>query len=226
MPDPTPIVVTPVPTKPGYATTEFWLTALTSLIGILLASGIVHPGTPFDKAIGFIVTALAGMGYTVSRGMVKAAAAKAVVMTMLVCVVLFPTGCSLLTKDPNLTPVQKVNNLKRDYDLALPVITLMIDAGIIPASLADAVGFARKEARTFIDEALTAAKANALDWEFYYTQALASLGRYLQFKANGTVEAKRLGLDPKHLPATRPAPPVTTNWREPWLKPFLSPCLA
>lgn len=61
--------------KPGYKTTEFWLSAVTTLIGLLMTSGVIMPGSTWDKAIGLGMAALATMGYTASRGNVKASAA-------------------------------------------------------------------------------------------------------------------------------------------------------
>lgn len=57
----------------GVKTSEFWLTALTSLVGLLIMAGVVNPegvGTA-NQVTGFIVAALASVGYTVSRGIVK-----------------------------------------------------------------------------------------------------------------------------------------------------------
>lgn len=59
--------------KPGYKTTEFWLTSVASLLGLLFASGIIAPeGTDgLSKAFALIATALTAMGYSVSRGLAK-----------------------------------------------------------------------------------------------------------------------------------------------------------
>lgn len=61
--------------KPGFKTTEFYLTTITTLLSLLLASGLVSSGGTADKIIGFAASALAVLGYTVSRGMVKSKAA-------------------------------------------------------------------------------------------------------------------------------------------------------
>jgi len=60
--------------KPGYKTTEFWLSTAAALVGIAIASGAVNPdgGGAWDKVVGMIVATLAAMGYTISRGNVKA----------------------------------------------------------------------------------------------------------------------------------------------------------
>jgi hypothetical protein len=58
--------------KPGYKTTEGWLTALTSLLSLLYAFGLIGNGQGVDdKVAAFLCAALATAGYSVSRGMVK-----------------------------------------------------------------------------------------------------------------------------------------------------------
>jgi hypothetical protein len=57
--------------KPGYKTTEFWLTSVAALIGLLFASGAISDGSQIDKILGMASTVLAGMGYSVSRGLAK-----------------------------------------------------------------------------------------------------------------------------------------------------------
>ena len=57
--------------KPGYRTTEFWLSAVAMLIGIAYASGVIGADTQADKIVGFIAAALSSLGYSVSRGMAK-----------------------------------------------------------------------------------------------------------------------------------------------------------
>lgn len=57
--------------KDGYKTTEFWLTAGAQITGLLLLSGVVEPGTGFDKLIGIVIQVFTILGYQVSRGMAK-----------------------------------------------------------------------------------------------------------------------------------------------------------
>lgn len=57
--------------KPGYKTTEFWLSTAVTVISMLYASGAIGTGTGIDKVIGLIAGVLAAMGYTVSRGAAK-----------------------------------------------------------------------------------------------------------------------------------------------------------
>jgi hypothetical protein len=57
--------------KPGYKTTEFWLSSVAALVGILVASGAVADGTPLAKVVALITTTLTAMGYSISRGIAK-----------------------------------------------------------------------------------------------------------------------------------------------------------
>ncbi len=57
--------------KPGYSTSEFWLSAAVTIIGLLMASGIVRPGSAWDQAIGIGLSTLTALGYTAQRGNVK-----------------------------------------------------------------------------------------------------------------------------------------------------------
>ena len=57
--------------KPGYKTTEFWMTVFAQLAGIVLASGAVSDGGMVDKIMGMCVAVLSQMGYQVSRGLAK-----------------------------------------------------------------------------------------------------------------------------------------------------------
>lgn len=62
--------------KPGYKTTEFWLTALAGLVGFVVASGMLESLAETHwvvKAIGGITTLLTVLGYQVARGKVKTA---------------------------------------------------------------------------------------------------------------------------------------------------------
>lgn len=76
------LLPTPAPTttsKPGYKTTEFWLTCVAMLLGVLWSSGAVSEGGQVDKVMGFIATVLSQFGYTVSRGIAKSGDAKKLV---------------------------------------------------------------------------------------------------------------------------------------------------
>ena len=59
--------------KPGYKTTEFWLTALAMLLGALMASGLLAEGSMPLQVAGMVSVVLAKLGYTSSRTKSKVA---------------------------------------------------------------------------------------------------------------------------------------------------------
>jgi hypothetical protein len=64
----------PVAGKPGYKTTEFWLSLAATLLGVLLASGAMDNApadSAWSKIIGGAVAVLASLGYSASRAKVK-----------------------------------------------------------------------------------------------------------------------------------------------------------
>lgn len=63
---------TAVATKPGYKTTEFWLTIAAFVVGTLIASGAIGDAGALGKALAFIASALSAAGYSISRGTAKA----------------------------------------------------------------------------------------------------------------------------------------------------------
>lgn len=62
---------TPTVHKPGFKTSEFWLTTAAMIVGSLIASGAIGETTQLGRAIAFIASALAAAGYSWSRGTVK-----------------------------------------------------------------------------------------------------------------------------------------------------------
>lgn len=59
------------PPKPGYKSTEFWLSSIATILGIVLASGAVPEGGMVGQIIGGVLALLANLGYTASRTQVK-----------------------------------------------------------------------------------------------------------------------------------------------------------
>ncbi len=57
--------------KPGYKTTEFWLTLAATVVGALMASGVIVEGTTWGKVVGVAAMILSALGYQVSRTIVK-----------------------------------------------------------------------------------------------------------------------------------------------------------
>ena len=62
---------TAVATKPGYKTTEFYLSLLATLLSALFASGVLTDGSTATKIAGLAAAALTAAGYSVARGMAK-----------------------------------------------------------------------------------------------------------------------------------------------------------
>tara|TARA_Y100000361_G_scaffold68009_1_gene59894 strand:+ start:37 stop:246 length:210 start_codon:yes stop_codon:yes gene_type:complete len=60
-------------TKPGYKSTEFWITVAVTLCSLAWGAGVVDPegSSNADKVFGFICSAAAALGYTISRGLAK-----------------------------------------------------------------------------------------------------------------------------------------------------------
>lgn len=58
------------PLKEGWRTTEFWVSIITLVSGLLVALGVLE-AEQVDKVIGFVAAVLAGLGYSVSRGLAK-----------------------------------------------------------------------------------------------------------------------------------------------------------
>ena len=59
--------------KPGWKTTEFWLTVVVALASLLWGADVLDPeaGGSANKVFGLVVSGLAAVGYTVSRGLAK-----------------------------------------------------------------------------------------------------------------------------------------------------------
>ncbi len=64
----TPAAVLP---KPGIQTTEFWLSSIATLLGVVMASGAIHDGGIVAQIIGGVLSVLAALGYTAARAKVK-----------------------------------------------------------------------------------------------------------------------------------------------------------
>lgn len=57
--------------KPGYKTTEFWLSTVATIIGLVLASGSVPEAGIVGQVLGGVAGILAQLGYTSSRTKAK-----------------------------------------------------------------------------------------------------------------------------------------------------------
>jgi len=61
----------PSGTKPGFKTTEFWLSTIAVVLGIVLASGAVTDGGIVAQIVGGVLSVLSSLGYTAARTKVK-----------------------------------------------------------------------------------------------------------------------------------------------------------
>lgn len=61
-------------TKPGWKTTEFWLSLVGMIAGVIVGSGLPeeHPAV---RIAGLVLAGLSAMGYSAARGLAKRAAA-------------------------------------------------------------------------------------------------------------------------------------------------------
>jgi len=57
--------------KAGYKTSEFWLTTAATLVGLLIASGLVAETSAVGKAVALVASALAAAGYSYGRSLLK-----------------------------------------------------------------------------------------------------------------------------------------------------------
>lgn len=57
--------------KPGWKTTEFWLSLVATIVGVLLASGVFTDDSWAAKALGVAAATLSALGYTWARGSLK-----------------------------------------------------------------------------------------------------------------------------------------------------------
>ncbi|KPJ59117.1 MAG: hypothetical protein AMJ46_12690 [Latescibacteria bacterium DG_63] len=65
--------------KPGWKTSEFWLTTIPVVLGAVAASGILDDtATPWDnKLVGLAISVLAALGYGAMRTVAKTKSSKA-----------------------------------------------------------------------------------------------------------------------------------------------------
>lgn len=64
--------------KPGFKTTEFWLSLAAMLLSALVGSGLLDaiPGEKDDQLVAMAVSVLAALGYSAQRMIVKASGNK------------------------------------------------------------------------------------------------------------------------------------------------------
>ena len=63
--------------KPGWKSSELYLSLLPTILGAVMASGLVADGSVAAKVIGAVLAVLGVLGYTAGRSFVKASGNKA-----------------------------------------------------------------------------------------------------------------------------------------------------
>ncbi|MFH1186145.1 MAG: hypothetical protein V1755_14070 [Chloroflexota bacterium] len=57
--------------KPGYRSTEFWMSIFAVALGAAMSSGLIPTEGPWPKIAGIVAAVLGALGYSVSRGLAK-----------------------------------------------------------------------------------------------------------------------------------------------------------
>lgn len=121
----TSVVASTPATKPGWQTTEFWLSAAAKVLGILFASGVIGTGTVAERIAGIAAALLAQLGYTVSRSIVKAAAALVLVVAV-----------AGVTQTACISRAQVASGAGAGLNCEAPAIKTLV-ADIIPLAIAE-----------------------------------------------------------------------------------------
>jgi hypothetical protein len=64
--------------KPGWQTTEFWLSLVAVAAGAIVSSGAFQDNSPWMRIAGLVVSVLGALGYTAARGKLKSETASLV----------------------------------------------------------------------------------------------------------------------------------------------------
>lgn len=88
---PVPAPTTGPDVKPGWKTTEFWLHLAATVVGAVLASGLLPSSSKMMQACGLAATVLSVLGYSVNRTIVKNAA-----QVFLIGILLLGAGCKAI----------------------------------------------------------------------------------------------------------------------------------
>lgn len=119
--------------KPGYLSTEFYMTMLVHVLTILVQADVLGKDTPWAKLVSLALSALVQLGYTASRGAVKSAhatAGAAITASAITAVtpILAPSLAVKTTSTP-LAPVLAPSlEVKTTSTLLAPVLALILIA--------------------------------------------------------------------------------------------------
>jgi len=67
-------VLSKEPIKPGWQTTEFWLSGAATILPLIVASGLIPTSGDWPKMVALAISLLGAMGYTAHRNILKTAA--------------------------------------------------------------------------------------------------------------------------------------------------------
>lgn len=108
----------PAPVKPGYMTTEFWLKVAAIALSALFASGVIPTSGPAATIAAMAATMLGALGYTVSRTLVKNAAAAVLVLLLGLAAASSLTACAAAKADAKAIEAGVVTCAKGDVPAA------------------------------------------------------------------------------------------------------------
>jgi len=57
--------------KPGYKTSEFWISACSNIVAALFAAGVIPTTGETAKILGVVGPVATAIGYAISRGLAK-----------------------------------------------------------------------------------------------------------------------------------------------------------
>ncbi len=109
---------------PGFKTSEFWKSAVVTLVGLLAASGVFPDDSQFLKIAGLIAAALSSGAYSLSRGNTKSASGGFVdasylrvlgLLAVLGLVILGLVGCSSIPQSHIDADVAEFQTIVRPY---------------------------------------------------------------------------------------------------------------
>lgn len=95
------------PVKPGWKTTEFWLSLAAKLLGAAFATGLIGDGGEVARIAGIAAIVLTTLGYQVSRTIVKTAA----MLVLLVGLTHTQSACSASSRNKAIQTTLTATNI-------------------------------------------------------------------------------------------------------------------
>ena len=134
------LVTVVTPHRPGWKTTEFWLSLAAIVIGAVLSYGLVDSYDVWPKLLAAALSVLTALGYTHNRSRIKAAAHKAL-PPLLVVLALSTSACATWrdTTTRSLATAVDIADVAADVanDACKPVLASCIAAKLNPCPALD-----------------------------------------------------------------------------------------